>query len=256
MNSTKLYVPTAFDAFDAIGAATSFVAAAIRLDRRGVLGRRRRGRAGVSGAGVASSAHRRDPADGASSVSHTAAAARFSRGGRSGVCGASGAGAVDRTSARRDASSARRLPPVETHGRAMKQRAQRQWSQRRRPRLSTTPQSGQVKRGGAMVFGLYLFQSFVSVAQQNACWRHCSAAGQFQSSRHELPLRVRLLIDARSQLTVAEWLSCDGSADKSGGRAVLRSASLNSFEFRGVFGRRLPHSETVDDRRRGVSGAS
>jgi len=169
MNSTrKIYVPTAFDAFDAIGAAAFLAAAAIRLDRRAVVGRRRRGRAGVSGADLASSARRRA---GASSVSHAAAAARFSRGGRSGVFGAGGAGAVDRTSSRRDASSARRLEPPPAQGRAMKQRAQRQWSQRRRPRLSTTPQSGQVKRGGAMVFGLYLFQSFVSVAQQNACWR-------------------------------------------------------------------------------------
>ena len=153
MNSTKeLYVPTASDAFDAIGATVFFAAAAIRLDRRAAFGRvgtaarRRRGRAGVSG--LASSARRRA---GASSVSQTAAAARFSRGGRSGVCGASGAFVVARTSSRRDASSHRRLEPVATHGRARKQRAQRQWSQRRRPRLSTTPQSGQVKRGGAMV---------------------------------------------------------------------------------------------------------
>ena len=143
MNSTKLYVPTAFDAFDASSATAFFAAADIRLDRRTVLGRRR-GRAGVSGAGVASSAHRRDPADGASSVSHTAAAARFSRGGRSGVCGATGAFVVARTSSRRDASSHPRLPPAPAQGRAMKHLAQRQWSQRRRPRLSTTPQSGQV----------------------------------------------------------------------------------------------------------------
>ena len=150
MNSTKkLYVPTASDAFDAIGATVFFAAAAIRLDRRaavfgraGTAARRRRGRAGVSG--LASSAHRRDPADGASSASQTAAAARFSRGGRSGVCGATSAGAAARTSSRRDASSHRRLEPVATQGRARKQRAQRQWSQRRRPRLSTTPQSGQV----------------------------------------------------------------------------------------------------------------
>ncbi len=153
MNSTRnLYVPTASDAFDAIGAAAFLAAAAMRLDRRAAFGRagtaarRRRGRAGVSG--LALSARRRA---GASSVSHTAAAARFSRGGRSGVCGASSAGAVDRTSSRREASSHRRLEPVETHGRAMKHLAQRQWSQRRRPRLSSTPQSGQVKRGGAMV---------------------------------------------------------------------------------------------------------
>ena len=145
MNSTKLYVPTAFGAFDASSATAFFAAAAIRLDRRAAA-RRRRGRAGVSG--LASSARRRG---GASSVSHTAAAARFSRGGRSGVCGATTAGAADRTSSRRDASSHRRLPPAPAQGRAMKQRAQRQWSQRRRPRLSTTPQSGQVKRGGAMV---------------------------------------------------------------------------------------------------------
>jgi len=176
MNSTKLYVPTAFDAFDASSAAAFLAAAAIRLDRRTVFGRRRRGRAGVSGAGLALSSRGRGRA-GASSVSHTAAAARFSRGGRSGVCGASGAGAVDRTSSRRDASSHRRLEPVATHGRARKHRAQRQWSQRRRPRPSTTPQSGQVKRGGAMVFGLYLFQSFVSVAQQNACWRAVQGCG-------------------------------------------------------------------------------
>ena len=199
MNSTKLYVPTAFDAFDAIGAAAFFVAAAIRLDRRAAA-RRRRGRAGVSGAGLASSPRRSGRA-GASSVSHTAAAARFSRGGRSGVRGASGAFVVARTSSRRDASSARRLEPPPAHGRAMKQRAQRQWSQRRRPRPSSTPQSGQVKRGGAMVFGLYLFQSFASVAQQNACWRPLSAAGQFQSSRQELRLRGRFLIGARSPIT-------------------------------------------------------
>jgi len=149
-------VPTAFGTFDASSATVFFAAAAIRLDRRAVFGRagtaarRRRGRAGVSG--LASSARGRGRA---SSVSHTAAAARFSRGGRSGVFGASGAGAVDRTSSRRDASSARRLEPPPAHGMApgsaMKQRAQRQWSQRRRPRLSSTPQSGQVKRGGAMV---------------------------------------------------------------------------------------------------------
>ena len=154
MNSTKLYVTTALDASSTTA---FFAAAAIRLDRRTVFGRagtaarRRRGRAGVSGADLASSAHRRDPANGASIVSHTAAAARFSRGGRSGVFGARGAGAAARTSSRRDASSHRRLEPVAMHGRAMKQRAQRQWSQRRRPRLSSTPQSGQVKRGGAMV---------------------------------------------------------------------------------------------------------
>ena len=142
---------TALGTFGATSSATAFfAAAAIRLDRLAVFGRagtaarRRRGRAGVSGADLASSAHRRDPADGASSVSHTAAAARFSRGGRSGVFGASGAGAAARTSARRDASSHRRLEPVAEHGRAMKQRAQRQWSQRRRPRASSTPQSGQV----------------------------------------------------------------------------------------------------------------
>ena len=160
MNSTKLYVPTALGAFDAIGAAAFLAAAAIRLDRLAVFGRagtaarRRRGRAGVSGADLASSAHRRDLADGASSVSHTAAAARFSRGGRSGVCGASCAGAVDRTSSRREASSHRRLEPAPEQGRAMKHLAQRQWSQRRRPRASSTPQSGQVKRGGAMVLKL------------------------------------------------------------------------------------------------------
>ena len=152
-------MPTgAVGAFDASSAAAFLAAAAaIRLDRRTVFGRggtaarRRRGRAGVSG--LASS--RRRGRAGASSVSHTAAAARFSRGGRSGVFGASGAGAVDRTSSRREASSARRLEPPPAHGMApgsaMKQRAQRQWSQRRRPRLSTTPQSGHVKRGGAMV---------------------------------------------------------------------------------------------------------
>ena len=163
MNSTrKLYVPTASDAFDAIGATAFFAAAASRLDRRTVLGRRR-GRAGVSG--LASSARRRA---GASSVSHTAAAARFSRGGRSGVFGASGAGAVDRTSSRREPSSHRRLEPVETHGRAMKQRAQRQWSQRRRPRLSTTPQSGQVKRGGAMVLNSRAVAGLVLVTQKLA----------------------------------------------------------------------------------------
>ena len=146
MNSTKLYVPTAFGAFDASSATAFLAAAAIRLDRRAVVGRRR-GRAGVSG--LASS--RRRGRAGASSASQTAAAARFSRGGRSGVFGASGTGAVDRTSSRRDASSARRLEPAAPHGRAMKQRAQRQWSQRRRPSASSTPQSGQVKRGGAMV---------------------------------------------------------------------------------------------------------
>jgi len=152
MNSTrKIYVPTAFDAFDAIGAAAFLAAAAIRLDRRAVVGRRRRGRAGVSGGAGVASARGHDPADGASSVSHTAAAARFSRGGRSGVCGATTAGAVDRTSSRRDASSHRRLEPPPAQGRAMKHRAHRQWSQRRRPQLSTTPQSGQVKRGGAML---------------------------------------------------------------------------------------------------------
>ena len=170
-------MPTAFGTFGASSATAFLAAAAIRLDRRAVVGRRRRGRAGVSGGEGVASAHRRGPADGASSVSHTAAAARFSRGGRSGVCGATTAGAADRTSARRDASSHRRLEPAAEQGRARKQRAQRQWSQRRRPRLSTTPQSGQVKRGGAMVFGLYLFQSFVSVAQQNACWRAVQGCG-------------------------------------------------------------------------------
>ena len=188
MNSTrKLYVPTAFDAFDAIGAAT-FVAAAIRLDRRAAFGRaaaarRRRGRAGVSGGALASSAHRRDPADGASSVSHAAAAARFSRGGRSGVCGASGAFLVDRTSARRDASSHRRLPPVAPHGRAMKQRAQRQWSQRRRPVASTTPQSGQVKRGGAMVLKSALMTT-VARSKCSKCVLAPSAVLRANSTRH------------------------------------------------------------------------
>ena len=175
-------MPTASDAFGAIGATAFLAAAAIRLDRRafgraGTAARRRRGRAGVSGVAGVASAHRRDPADGASSVSHTAAAARFSRGGRSGVFGARGAFVVARTSSRRDASSHRRLEPAPAQGSARKHRAQRQWSQRRRPRLSTTPQSGQVKRGGAMVFGLYLFQSFVSVAQQNACWRAVQCCG-------------------------------------------------------------------------------
>ena len=176
MNSTrKLYVPTAVDAFDAIGATAVFAAAAIRLDRRAVFGRagtaarRRRGSVGVSGgAGLASSARRRGRA-GASSVSHMAAAARFSRGGRSGVFGARFAGAATRTSSRREASSARRLEPPPAHGMApgsaMKQRAQRQWSQRRRPRLSTTPQSGQVKRGGAMVA---VSKHFVSVPRRRA----------------------------------------------------------------------------------------
>jgi len=194
MNSTrKLYVPTAFDAFDAIGAAT-FVAAAIRLDRRAAFGRaaaarRRRGRAGVSGGALASSAHRRDPADGASSVSHAAAAARFSRGGRSGVCGASGAFLVDRTSARRDASSHRRLPPAPAQGRARKQRAQRQWSQRRRPRLSTTPQSGQVKRGGAMVLKCAALTTLTTVAQSNACWRPVQCCGPIPIVTRQLRLR-------------------------------------------------------------------
>ena len=35
----------------------------------------------------------------------------------------------------------------------------------------------------------------------------------------------------------------------------MRSASLNSFEFRGVFGRRWLRRDMVDSRRRGVSGA-
>ena len=164
MNSTKLYVPTALDAFDASSATAFLAAAAIRLDRRTVLGRRR-GRAGVSG--LASSARGRGRA---SSVSHTAAAARFSRGGRSGVFGASGAGAVDRTSSRREASSARRLEPPPAHGMApgsaMKQRAQRQWSQRRRPRASSTPQSGQIKRGGAMVLNSSVLARLVLVTQK------------------------------------------------------------------------------------------
>ena len=222
MNSTKLYVPTAFDAFDAIGAATSFVAAAIRLDRRGVLGRRRRGRAGVSGAGVASSAHRRDPADGASSVSHTAAAARFSRGGRSGVCGASGAGAVDRTSSRRDASSHRRLEPAAEQGRAIKHLAQRQWSHRRRPVASTTPQSGQVKRGGAMVFEIYLFQCFVSVAQQNACWRAVQCCGPIPvvTTRAAVAPAIANMCQepAHSRQTA---VSCDGEGAKATGAHQL-----------------------------------
>ena len=34
----------------------------------------------------------------------------------------------------------------------------------------------------------------------------------------------------------------------------MRSASLNSFEFRGLFGRRWLHRETVDDRRGGETG--
>ena len=187
-------MPTAFGTFGASSATAFFFAAAIRLDRRTVLGRRR-GRAGVSG--LASSARRRA---GASSVSHTAAAARFSRGGRSGVCGATFAGAVARTSARRDASSHRRLAPAETQGRAMKQRAQRQWSQRRRPRLSTTPQSGQVKRGGAMVAVLQLF---VSVARRRAvkCVLAPTAVLRANCNRHDRSCGcVRRLIDARSTL--------------------------------------------------------
>ena len=169
-------MPTgAVGAFDA-SSATAFLAAAIRLDHRAVFGRadtaarRRRGRAGVSGAGLASSARRRDPADGASSVSHAAAAARFSRGGRSGVCGARGVSVVARTSSRREAWSARRLEPPPAHGMApgsaMKQRAQRQWSQRRRPRASSTPQSGQIKRGGAMVLNSSVLARLVLVTQK------------------------------------------------------------------------------------------
>ena len=165
-------MPTAFGTFGASSATAFFFAAAIRLDRRGVLGRRR-GRAGVSG--LASS--RRRGRAGASSASQTAAAARFSRGGRSGVCGARGAGAVDRTSSRREASSHRRLEPPPAQGRAMKQRAQRQWSQRRRPRLSTTPQSGQVKRGGAMVLKCAALTTLTTVAQSNACWRPVQCCG-------------------------------------------------------------------------------
>ena len=171
-------MPTAFGTFGTSSATAFFAAAASRLERRAAFGRagtsarRRRGRAGVSG--LASSARRRA---GASSASHTAAAARFSRGGRSGVCGASGAGAVDRTSSRRDASSARRLEPPPAQGRAMKQRAQRQWSQRRRPRLSTTPQSGQVKRGGAMVLKCAALTTLTTVAQSNACWRPVQCCG-------------------------------------------------------------------------------
>ena len=175
-------MPTAFGTFGTSSATAFFAAAASRLERRAAFGRagtsarRRRGRAGVSGAGLASSPRRSGRA-GASSVSHTAAAARFSRGGRSGVCGASGAGAVDRTSSRRDASSARRLEPPPAQGRAMKQRAQRQWSQRRRPRLSTTPQSGQVKRGGAMVLKCAALTTLTTVAQSNACWRPVQCCG-------------------------------------------------------------------------------
>ena len=179
MNSTKLYVPTALGAFDAIGAAAFLAAAAIRLDRRaafgraGTVARRRRGRVGVSG--LASSARGRGRA-GASSVSHTAAAARFSRGGRSGVCGATFAAAAARTSSRREASSHRRLPPAAPHGRAMKQRAQRQWSQRRRPVASTTPQSGQVKRGGAMVLNSSPLAGLVLVTQKLAARRAVALA--------------------------------------------------------------------------------
>ena len=179
--------PTALNAFDVSSATAFFTAAAIRLDRRaGTAARRRRGRAGVSGADLVSSAHRRDPADGASSVSHTAAAARFSRGGRSGVFGASGAGAVDRTSSRRDASSARRLEPPPAHGMApgsaMKQRAQRQWSQRRRPRLSSTPQSGHVKRGGAMVLNSSVLAGSWC-CNPKACGPRCSCACAVDAKR-------------------------------------------------------------------------
>ena len=182
-------MPTASDAFGAIGATAFLAAAAIRLDRRafgraGTAARRRRGRAGVSG--LASSACRRA---GASSVSHTAAAARFSRGGRSGVCGATTAGAADRTSARRDASSHRRLEPAAEQGRARKQRAQRQWSQRRRPRLSSTPQSGQVKRGGAMVLKCAALTTLTTVAQSNACWRPVQCCGPIPIVTRQLRLR-------------------------------------------------------------------
>ena len=192
LNSIRLYVPTAFGTFDASSATAFFAAAAIRLDRRTVFGRagtaarRRRGRAGVSGAGLASSARGLEPADGASSVSHTAAAARFSRGGRSGVCGATYAGAAARTSSRRDASSARRLEPPPAHGMApgsaMKHLAQRQWSQRRRPRLSSTPQSGQVKRGGAMVLNSSPLAGLVLVTQKLAA-RRAVALAQVDAKR-------------------------------------------------------------------------
>ena len=221
-------MPTATGAFEVSSATVFFFAAAIRLDRRvafgraGTAARRRRGRAGVSGGEGVASARCRDPADGASSASHTAAAARLSRGGRSGVCGASGAGAADRTSSRRDASSHRRLPPAPAQGRAMKQRAQRQWSQRRRPRLSSTPQSGQVKRGGAMVLKR---PALTTVAQSNACWRPVQCCGPIPVvtpgaavargiANCELMPGALLPATLRNALAVAEM--------KSGGRAVLR----------------------------------
>ena len=192
LNSIRLYVPTATGAFDASSATVFFAAAAIRRDRLAVFGRagtaarRRRGRAGVSG--LASSARR---CGRASSVSHTAAAARFSRGGRSGVCGATTTGAVDRTSSRRDASSHRRLPPAPAQGRARKHLAQRQWSQRRRPRSSTTPQSGHVKRGGAMVLKSSPLAGLVLVTQKLAARRAVALAqsmlsgdrGSYKSAR-------------------------------------------------------------------------
>ena len=96
-------------------------------------------------------------------------------------CGAAGSKRRCDDASRRDASSARRLEPPPAHGmtpgRAMKQRAQRQWSQRRRPRLSTTPQSGQVKRGGAMVLKCAALTTLTTVAQSNACWRPVQCCG-------------------------------------------------------------------------------
>ena len=168
------------------------------------------------------------------------------------MCGARSVGAVARTSSRRDASSHRRLEPAPAQGRARKHRAHRQWSQRRRPRLSTTPQSGQVKRGGAMVFGLYLFQSFVSVAQQNACWRAVQGCGPIPvvtpgaAVARAIPNWCQ---EPDNVVCVAVMKRC--TFYKRGGRAVLRSPSLNSFEFQGVFGRLWLRLEMVEDRQGG-----
>ena len=93
----------------------------------------------------------------------------------------------------------------------MKHLAQRQWSQRRRPRLSTTPQSGQVKRGGAMVLKS---AASTTVAQQNACWRAVQCCGPIPIVTTRAAVALRLLIrcqepfltaDSRNAMAVLRW---------------------------------------------------
>ena len=110
--------------------------------------------------------------------------------------------------------------------------------------------AGEARRG----HGLEMSSAYNGRAVE--CVLAPTAVLRANSSRHARSCGCagRLRIDARS--TLPKLNCCNGAIarDKAAGQ-FLRS-SLNSFEFRGVFGRRWLHRETVDDRRRGFSGAS